>query len=97
MYTCNIRFTEASHGNEIVRESSREDELHEASYGDLLTQLALIGNQRRLRVQLRGIGAAQRVICVQIPVVEGVQHLPQPCVGAALQHLGLSRQDVSQS
>ena len=73
------------------QDGSPEDELHEAGDGDLLAQLALIGNQRRLRVQLRCVLGAQRVVGVQVAMIEGVQHLSQPRVGAALQHLGLQR------
>ena len=72
-----------------VRGGAREDELHEAGDGDLLPQLALIGHQRRLRVELRRVLGAQGVVRVQVAVVEGVQHLPQPRVRAALQSLCL--------
>ena len=65
-----------------AKSGSRGDELHEAGDGNFLPQLALIGDQRR-------VFGAQRVIGVHVPMIEGIQHLPEPCVGAALQHLGL--------
>ena len=50
---------------------AREDELHEAGDGDLLAQLALVGHQRWLRIELRGVLGAQGVVRVQVAIVEG--------------------------
>lgn len=52
-------------------------------------------NQRRLRIKGSCMLGAQRIIGVQIPMIECAQHLPQPLVGTPLQRLYLEPTNVT--
>ena len=66
-----------------------EDELHKAEDGDLLAQLALVRDEGGLCIESSGVLGAQGVIGVQVAMIEGFQHLPQPRVRTPAQCLHL--------
>lgn len=70
----------------MISTSIPEDELHQAEYGDLLSQGSLVGDQGRHGIQSGRMSGAQAVVGAHVPCMEGLQHLAQPGVRRLIQH-----------